>query len=120
MPRISCLSDDYVEARLQVWGKETRSGEVSGYPTRWVTERMRLGGLTKGSPLPPTTLSEAVAIIDAIIAKMPMSWQKVAKVNWQYPDQCREIKAQRARLPERTFRRRVTVIRQTVKFELNL
>ena len=120
MLAIVSRGEDLAEARLQAWGRETRLAEVSGYPTRWVTERMRLGGLNKGSPLPPTALSEAVALVDTIIARMPQSWQRVARVNWQHPDEPRESRAQRARVTESTFRRRVLVIRQAVTRELEL
>lgn len=109
-----------VERRLTSWGQWTRQQEEGGFPKRCVLERFKEGGISAGSPRPPTVLPQDAAEVDHAIAKLPREWQFVARINWQFGELHREQRALRAGLSDRTFKRRVEVIRDHVRYVLKL
>lgn len=57
-------------AWLMKWAKWAKQGTGLGYPRRWVTERVREGGILAGSPKPPTSMPEDMAAIDKAVARL--------------------------------------------------
>ena len=53
---------------LAQWAKWTRHHSNLGYPRRSVTEKVKEGGITAGSPRPPTALPDDVALTDRAVA----------------------------------------------------
>jgi hypothetical protein len=111
---------DEAERRLQQWGDWTRDHSETGFPKRWVTAKIGEGGITAGSPRPPTVLPEEVALVDKIIARLTPRWRKFAQINWQFAHEPRELRARRARCSEATLKSNANAIRLAVHIGLNL
>lgn len=61
--------EDQADAWLASWSRWTRSDKgATGYPRRAVTERANEGGITAGSPRPPTDLPDEEAKTDKAVA----------------------------------------------------
>lgn len=52
------------------WAKFTSDRSNLGYPRRSVTEKANEGGITAGSPRPPSDLPEEVALTDKAVSKI--------------------------------------------------
>lgn len=53
---------------LAEWARWTRNPLRMGYPHRSITEKFKEGGITAGSPRPPTALPDDVALTDRAVA----------------------------------------------------
>lgn len=61
---IECVGDGC----LAEWARWTRNPLRMGYPHRSITEKFKEGGITAGSPRPPTALPDDVALTDRAVA----------------------------------------------------
>ncbi len=61
---IECVGDGC----LAEWARWTRNPMRMGYPCRSITEKFKEGGITAGSPRPPSDLPEDVALTDRAVA----------------------------------------------------
>jgi hypothetical protein len=55
---------------LAEWARFTGDRGAMGYPRRSVTEKANEGGITAGSPRPPSDLPEEVALTDKAVSKI--------------------------------------------------
>lgn len=62
---------------LAQWARWTRHHANLGYPRRSVTEKIKEGGITAGSPRPPTALPDEVALTDRAVAMIRTRNQSV-------------------------------------------
>jgi hypothetical protein len=65
------------------WAKFTSDRSNLGYPRRSVTEKAREGGITAGSPRPPSDLPEAVALTDKAVSRIR---QRQDSILWRIID----------------------------------
>lgn len=71
MPKTEISSIESVaHSWLMKWAKWAKQGTGLGYPRRWVTERAREGGILAGSPRPPTSMPEDMAVVDKAVATL--------------------------------------------------
>lgn len=63
---IECTADGC----LAEWARWTRNPLRMGYPHRSITEKFKEGGITAGSPRPPTALPDEVALTDRAVARI--------------------------------------------------
>jgi hypothetical protein len=72
---------------LARWAKWSRMGICLGLPTRSVTEKANEGGITRGTPRPPTTMPDGVALSDRVIGIMEKQnhafLRKVIKLHYE-------------------------------------
>lgn len=62
---------------MERWGRWARNISTLGYPTRSVSERANEGGIAAGSPRPPTTMPDDVAITDKAVGQIKLRHRSI-------------------------------------------
>lgn len=102
--------EQQAESWLLDWAKFTGDGNALGYPRRSVTEKANEGGITAGSPRPPSDLPEAVALTDKALSRIR---NRCNSILWRVIDL-----RYRCRLPLEAIMRQLRMKRNEVKLTI--
>lgn len=111
-----------VDMRLRGWADWARTGRLNiGWPRVSITGKMvewrRLGIRPDPGLPPPVAIPEEIAVVDALIAKLPEKQRRVILIHYSKDDPI-EIKIRLAKLSAGSYRRFLDVGRWSIRLGL--